>query len=71
MRNRRRGQARLSAVSPPDGPSACAKAVLDAPLPAGRRRTRRAGLSDGALLRDAAVASAYTGGASDFRPGRR
>lgn len=71
MRNGRRGQARLSAVSAPNGASARTKPVPDAPLPAGHGWTCRAGLAHGALLRNAALASGYAGAAFDFRPSCR
>jgi len=71
MRNRRRGQTRLSAVSATYGASARADAVTDAKLPAGLRWTYCSRFPRRVLLRDAAVASEYAGGAFEFGPSCR
>lgn len=71
MRNRRRGQTRLSAVSATDGASARNDAVTDPPVPAGLRWTYRPRFPRRAFLRDPAMASKYAGGAFEFGPSRR
>src|SRR5262250_3152564 len=68
MRNRRRGPARLSAVSAPVSASARAEAISGAFVPASPCRARGVCLSRGALFCSAALANEHAGGTSELRP---